>query len=47
MQTEFDVLVNNEIGELIPRNSYGNIINCIWLYEVKEKSNVMRVDDWR
>lgn len=38
MKTEFDTLIKNREWELIPCNSTYNIIDNIWLFKIKEKS---------
>lgn len=39
MQEEYDALMRNGTWELIPRSVNDNVINNIWLFKVKEKSD--------
>ena len=37
MQSEFDALLNNQTWELAPKDSSKNIIDCKWLFRIKQK----------
>lgn len=39
MKKEFEAMIANKACELIPRSSIDNVINCIWLFKVKEKDD--------
>lgn len=39
MQEEYDALIRNGTWELIPKCSTDNVINNIWLFKVKERSD--------
>ncbi|XP_076943658.1 putative mitochondrial protein AtMg00820 [Bidens hawaiensis] len=39
MQNEYDALIKNETWELVPRQPTMNIINCMWLFRHKFRSD--------
>jgi hypothetical protein len=39
MDNEYIALMKNETWQLIPRKSGANIIDCKWVYKIKEKAD--------
>jgi hypothetical protein len=39
MDSEYIELMKNETWQLIPRKSGANIIDCKWVYKIKEKAD--------
>jgi hypothetical protein len=39
MEDEYHALLRNKIWKLVPPQASRNIINCKWVYKVKQKAN--------
>ena len=39
MKDEFDVLIENNTWDLVPRPSNANVIRSLWIFRVKTKSD--------
>jgi hypothetical protein len=39
MQEEYDALIQNKTWHLVPPNSTKNLIDCKWVYRIKEHAD--------